>query len=136
MASVKLTKEQRAVIRSAKAAGKRSVVIDSTGAQKNAYQETLAEVEAERDKITRRALAALIEQRQFELRMAEIAMLLCAARQEQGLSLQQLADLTGISRSALSRIESGVNNNPTLNTLLRIAKALGKEIVVSLHDAA
>ncbi len=136
MASIKLTEKQKDEICKAKAEGKRSVVIDSTKEQKEAYQETLATVEAEREEITRRALAALIEQRQFELQMAQIALLLCAARQEKGLSLQQLSDLTGISRPALSRIESGDNKNPTLNTLLRIARALGKEIVVSLRDAA
>ena len=136
MASITLTKAQKDAIAKAKAKGKRSVVIESTKEQKKSYQKTLAEVEAEREEITRRALAALIEQRQFELRIAQIALLLCAARQEKGLSLQQLSDLTGISRPALSRIESGDNKNPTLNTLLRIAKALGKEIVVSLRDAA
>ena len=136
MASIKLTEKQKDEICKAKAEGKRSVVIDSTKEQKEAYQETLATVEAEREEITRRALAALIEQRQFELQMAQIALLLCAARQEKGLSLQQLSDLTGISRPALSRIESGDNKNPTLNTLLRIARALGKEIVVSLREPA
>ncbi|MBC8869897.1 MAG: helix-turn-helix transcriptional regulator [Planctomycetes bacterium] len=136
MASIKLTKKQKDDIRKAKVEGKRSVIVEPTKEQKEAYQETLAAVEAEREEITRRALAALIEQRQFELHMAQIALLLCAARQERGLSLQQLSDLTGISRPALSRIESGDNKNPTLNTLLRIARALGKEIVVSLRDAA
>jgi len=136
MASIKLTKKQKDAVGKAKAEGKRSIVIESTKEQKEAYQETLAEVGAEREEITQRALAALIEQRRYELRIAEIALLLCAARKEKGLSLQQLSDLTGISRPALSRIESGHNRNPTLNTLLRIAKALGKEIVVSLHDAA
>ena len=135
MASIRLTQQQKEAIGKAKAEGKRSTVVESTAEQKEAYQETLDAVEAERADITRRALAALIEQRQFELHMAHIALLLCAARQEQGLSLQQLSDLTGISRPALSRIESGDNRNPTLNTLLRIAKALGKEVVVSLSDA-
>ena len=136
MASINLTKRQTDAIRQAKAEGKRSVVIESTSQQKEAYRKTLAEVEAEREEITRRALAALIEQREIEVYMAQIAQLLSAARQEKGLSIQQLSDLTGISRPALSRIESGDNKNPTLNTLLRIAKALGKEIVVSLRDAA
>ncbi len=136
MASIKLTQRQKEAIGKAKAEGKRSTVVESTAEQKKAYQKTLAAVEAERAEITRRAFAALIQQRRFEIHMAQIALLLCAARQEKGLSLQQLSDLTGISRPALSRIESGDNKNPTLNTLLRIAKALGKELVVSLRDAA
>jgi len=136
MASVKLTKKQKDAVRNARAEGKRSIVVESSEKQRQAYKQALDEFESEREDITRRALAALIEQRQFDLRLAQIALLLCASRQEQGMSLQKLSDLTGISRPALSRIESGDNANPTLNTLLRIANALGKEIVVALRDAA
>jgi len=136
MASIRLTKKQQVAIRQAKGSGERSVVVESTEDQRRAYERTLAEVDAERKDITRRALAALIENREFEARMGEIALLLRAARQEKDLNIQQLSDLTGISRAAISRIESGDNKNPTLTTLLRIAKALGKEVMVSLRDSA
>jgi ribosome-binding protein aMBF1 (putative translation factor) len=56
-------------------------------------------------------------------------------RENQGLTLAVLAERTGIDQAALSRLETGSHGNPTLDTLYRIALALGKEIVCSLHDA-
>jgi DNA-binding XRE family transcriptional regulator len=57
-------------------------------------------------------------------------------RQRQGLSLDQLSEATGISKPALSNIENGVNNNPKINTVQRIAAALGKIVAFSLGGAA
>jgi hypothetical protein len=42
---------------------------------------------------------------------------------------------TGIDRAALCRIESGENGNPTVNTLLRYARAIGRKINVTLVEA-
>ena len=57
-----------------------------------------------------------------------------AAREKKGLSLADLTDLTGMDRSALSKLETGQRSNPTLETLVRYAEAVGKRIVVSLAD--
>ena len=57
-----------------------------------------------------------------------------AAREAKGLSLAELTELTGIDRSALSKLESGQRPNPTLNTLVRYADAVGKQLVVALAD--
>ena len=57
-----------------------------------------------------------------------------AARVEQGLSLADLTDLTGMDRSALSKLETGQRTNPTVETLVRYAEAVGKRLVVSLAD--
>jgi transcriptional regulator with XRE-family HTH domain len=51
-------------------------------------------------------------------------------------SLSELAERTGISKPALSRLENDPAPNVQLNTLVRIARALGKEVRVSLADAA
>ena len=59
-----------------------------------------------------------------------------AARQEKGLSLSDLTDLTGIDRSALSKLETGQRPNPTVETLVRYAEAVGKRLVVKLAEAA
>jgi len=40
-----------------------------------------------------------------------------------------------MDRSALSKLETGQRANPTVDTLVRHAKALGKRLVVSLADA-
>lgn len=58
-----------------------------------------------------------------------------AAREAKGLSLSDLTELTGMDRSALSKLESGQRPNPTVETLVRYAEAVGKHVMVSLADA-
>ncbi|MBY0228244.1 MAG: helix-turn-helix transcriptional regulator [Gemmataceae bacterium] len=57
-----------------------------------------------------------------------------AVREEKGLSLADLTERTGMDRSALSKLETGQRPNPTVETLVRYAEALGKRLVVSLVD--
>ena len=56
------------------------------------------------------------------------------AREEKGLTLSNLTDLTGMDRSALSKLETGLRANPTIETLVRYAEAVGKRLVVTLVD--
>ncbi len=65
----------------------------------------------------------------------ELLLQLKAAREAKGLSLADLTDLTGMDRSALSKLETGQRANPTVETLVRYAEAVGKRLVVSLADA-
>jgi ribosome-binding protein aMBF1 (putative translation factor) len=58
-----------------------------------------------------------------------------AAREEKGLSLADLTERTGMDRSALSKLETGQRPNPTVETLVRYAEAVGKRLVVSLAEA-
>jgi transcriptional regulator with XRE-family HTH domain len=51
-------------------------------------------------------------------------------RTKMGLSQDQLARKAGITYSTLTKLESGVNQNPKVKTLLQIAKALE----VTLND--
>lgn len=64
----------------------------------------------------------------------ELLKQLKAAREERGLSLSDLTDLTGMDRSAISKLETGRRPNPTVETLVRYAEAVGKHLVVSLVD--
>jgi len=57
-----------------------------------------------------------------------------AAREEKGLSLADLTERTGMDRSALSKLETGQRPNPTIETLVRYADAVGKRLVVTLAD--
>jgi hypothetical protein len=57
------------------------------------------------------------------------------ARQSQGLRLADIQEVTGIDQSALCRIESAENANPTVNTLIRYARAVGRRIDVTLVRA-
>ena len=54
-----------------------------------------------------------------------------ACREDLSLSQQGLADLTGIDRSDISRIENG-NANPSLKTMKRIASGLGKRLEIRI----
>jgi DNA-binding XRE family transcriptional regulator len=56
------------------------------------------------------------------------------AREEQGLSLADLTERTGMDRSALSKLETGQRPNPTIETLVRYAGAVGKRLIVTLAD--
>lgn len=65
----------------------------------------------------------------------ELLKQLKTARETKGLSLADVMDLTGMDRSALSKLETGQRVNPTVETLVRYAEAVGKRLVVSLTDA-
>ena len=65
----------------------------------------------------------------------ELLRQLKAAREAKGLSLSDLTELTGMDRSALSKLETGRRANPTVETLVRYAEAVGKRLVVSLTNA-
>jgi DNA-binding XRE family transcriptional regulator len=67
--------------------------------------------------------------------LQELVHQLKAAREAKGLSLADMTELTGMDRSALSKLESGQRANPTVETLVRYAEAVGKRLIVSLDDA-
>ena len=67
--------------------------------------------------------------------LQEVLGQLKAAREAKGMSLADLTDLTGMDRSALSKLETGQRANPTVDTLVRYAEAVGKRLVVSVTDA-
>ena len=58
------------------------------------------------------------------------------ARETAGLSLADVAERSGIDKAALSRLENGIHDNPTVETLMRYATALGKKLTWSLQDLA
>ena len=51
-------------------------------------------------------------------------------RIEKGFSQEQLAQKAGVTYSTLTKLEMGVNKNPTVGTLQKVATALG----VTLDD--
>jgi DNA-binding XRE family transcriptional regulator len=55
-------------------------------------------------------------------------------REEGGLSLADVADRSGIDKASLSRLENGWYPNPTVATLARYARAIGKRLRLELGD--
>jgi len=53
-------------------------------------------------------------------------------RKKKGLSQDKLAKLADVTHTTLIKIESGVNDNPTIKTLMKIANALEVSIDVLL----
>ena len=58
---------------------------------------------------------------------------LVEARLEKGISQAELARMIGTQRSNICRLESGTQN-PTLDMILKIASALGKDVSLLLND--
>ena len=46
------------------------------------------------------------------------------ARRKQRYTLQEVSELTGIAVSTIGNLESGLNKNPRLNTVLALSKVL------------
>ena len=84
----------------------------------------------EKDELT--ALGQQIFERHERLHATLTA--LRAERKAKGVSLAELARLTGIAKASLSRLENDPAANPTIATLDRIATALGKKILIQLAD--
>jgi len=61
----------------------------------------------------------------------KIGVLLRQAREEAGLTQEQLADLIHTKKTAISRLENHADDIK-LSTLRRVAKALGKQLELSL----
>ncbi len=49
-------------------------------------------------------------------------------REAKGLSQEKLARLADVANNTLIKMESGENQNPTLETLKKVAKALGVSV--------
>ncbi|MDR1135964.1 MAG: helix-turn-helix domain-containing protein [Clostridiales Family XIII bacterium] len=62
----------------------------------------------------------------------EVVSQIIRARNEQGLTQEELAERTGLQRSNISRLENG-NYNPSLTMLTRVAKGLGMELHVEFR---
>lgn len=107
-----------------------------TPEQKAEYKKVLQQIEEEKPRLREigRKAKAEYDARQAKLREAVAA--LKSAREEQGLSLADIRQRTGIDKANLSRLENAADPNPTFDTLTRYAEAVGKEIVITLAEKA
>lgn len=64
---------------------------------------------------------------------ADFGQRLARVRTDKGLSQEQVADLAGIHRTAISNLEQG-SHLPRLDTLLKLAAALEVEACHLIHD--
>jgi hypothetical protein len=56
------------------------------------------------------------------------------AREDRGLSISDVACRMGVDHAAVSRLESGKQANPTVNTVMRYIEAIGLRVIWGLSD--
>lgn len=95
------------------------------------YKKVREQVAAELPELVARHHDRLASLDQLDLLLGQLK----AAREAKGLSLTDVTELTHMDPSALSKLESGQRSNPTVETLVRYAEAVGKRLVVTLADA-
>lgn len=62
------------------------------------------------------------------LQLHQLASQLKKAREAANISLNDLAEKSGVDRGAIWKLESGRHENPTVETLSKLARALGYEL--------
>ncbi len=95
------------------------------------YRKVREQIEIEKPEINAR-LKAQLEAASSAQRVFQQLKLV---REGKGLSLRDIQDLTGIDASSLSKLERGERENFTVDTLVRYAQALGKQLAISVADA-
>jgi DNA-binding Xre family transcriptional regulator len=101
-----------------------------TDAQKKRLRASRKWVEDNEPRLTREALKAKAERMVIIKAFAELKRM----REERGLSLADVAERSGIDKSRLSKLENDPYPNPTFNTLMRIADALGVALSINVID--
>jgi DNA-binding XRE family transcriptional regulator len=85
--------------------------------------------------IDRGELDELVPHGQF-MELHELTIRLRQIREQQGLSLTDVSERSGLTRAAISKLENGWNLNPTLDTLFRYATALGARVKLSVEECS
>ena len=55
-------------------------------------------------------------------------------RESLGLTISEVAQRMGVDHAAVSRLESGKQSNPTVNTVMRYVEAIGSRVTWGLAD--
>jgi len=93
-----------------------------------------AEIEQDKPEILRKAKEYKQEADAARATLQEALQTLKQERRSQGLSLADIQERTGIERPNLSRLENEADANPTIATLIRYARAMGKRLLIVLAD--
>ena len=96
------------------------------------YRKIREQIEQEKPEINSRIRAHMAEVTD----LAKIFSELRRVREQQGMSLTELQDKTGIDRASLSKLETGQRANFTLETVVRYAEAVGKHVQFVLSEKA
>ena len=75
--------------------------------------------------------------RLYQIEYAKVLLIqkIAEMRKKSHINQKVLAERLGVSQQVVSRIETGGNENLTIDTLIRLARALGHKIKISFHKA-
>ncbi len=121
MLPFKLTPSQKRQIEKAKAVGQQRLVLRLTASQRKTDEEFIADIDD-----------LLREEMEQPSELSDIARQLRVARETAGMSLADVAKQAAMTRQAVLAIESGKNSNPKVDTLNRVAEALGMKLNLNL----
>ena len=108
----------------------RSVKKELTPEERTRHAAVRRQIEQEKAELIARGRRVKLRHK----RLREAVGILKATRETLGLSLTDIKARTGIEKGNLSRLENAPNPNPTIDTLIRYADAVGKELVIELVD--
>ena len=76
--------------------------------------------------------------RSYQIEYAKVLLIqkIAEMRRSSHLNQKALAERLGVSQQVVSRIETGENENLTIDTLTRLARALGHKVKISFHKAS
>jgi DNA-binding phage protein len=101
-----------------------------TDRERQRYQRLVAEVDAEKDDMLQQAREAFDRMDRID----DVVEALTALRRAKGLTVTEVARRAGMHKPNVTRLESVTHVNPTLDTLLRYAEAIGAEIRIAIID--
>ena len=107
-----------------------------SSAERRKYSDIRKALDRERDEIVSEGRRHKHVRDTVTAELREAFRILKQEREAQGLSLADMQARTGMSRSAISRLENDETANPTIETLTRFADALGKQLSIKLADKA
>ena len=106
--------------------------LELTAEQKQIVRDIRAEVERDRPEIIAEGHRVAEAAAATSVQLRGAFALLRAVRKSQKMSLDTLAEKTGINKPALSRLENDPSPNVTLTTLHRVATALGDDLHIAV----
>ena len=101
-----------------------------TAEEAKKYRKIRDEIELEKPAISARIRARIAELTDLAKVFAELK----KVRESKGLSLTDMQEATGIDKASLSKLETGQRTNFTLETVLRYADAVGKQVQFALSE--
>jgi DNA-binding Xre family transcriptional regulator len=103
-----------------------------TEEQKQLLADVRKKVEQDKPELMAEGRRILQTDEVLSVRLKAVMSILKAVRKAKGITLEELASRTGMTKPYLSKIENEVGANVTVNTIYRIAEAMEHDLQISV----